>query len=141
MNSHGTNYSKGCLITLGNKLECKLDDETICCDPNGRYIILDLEIQGSPFIIVNSYARNYESSQVEVEVEVLKQTVKIIENMDITQNKRFVFGEDFNVLFSTILDSDGGNPKLKVNSWNCLNSILESYDVCDIWQVRQPNVS
>ena len=88
-----------------------LNDEKFCCDPNGRYIILDTEIQGSLFMIVNICAPSDESSKV----EVLEQMIRIIEKMDITQNTRFILGGDFSVRFSTILDSDGGNLELNVN--------------------------
>ena len=46
--SHGTNDSKGTLIALGSSLDYTLqsDRNHIICDPGGRFIILNIEIQG-----------------------------------------------------------------------------------------------
>ena len=43
--------------------------------------------------------------------------------------------------FNTKLESDGGSPTLKINTINCISSIIESYDLCDIWKhLRNQNV-
>ena len=66
--SHGTNDSKDTLIALGRSLDYTLQNDRnhLICDPDGRFIILHIEIQGSPFVIVNFYAANDEAGQVEV---------------------------------------------------------------------------
>ena len=42
--------------------------------------------------------------------------------------------------FDTKLDTDGGNPKLTVNSLTKLEIILEENDLCDIFEVQNPYV-
>ena len=49
--SHGTTSSRGVFIALKKNLELKLLSPEIC-DPQGRYIILNIEIMGSPFTLI-----------------------------------------------------------------------------------------
>ena len=44
--------------------------------------------------------------------------------------------EDFNLLFGSKLDAQGGNPTIKKESLAKLIELKESYDLCDIWKVR-----
>ena len=49
--SHGTTSSRGVFITLKKNLEFKFLSPEIC-DPQGLYIILNIEIMGSPFTLI-----------------------------------------------------------------------------------------
>ena len=56
--------------------------------------------------------------------------------IDIDPDSRIIFGGDMNVrLFGILLESDGGNPSLKTTTL----SQLESYELCDIWRIRNKN--
>ena len=57
--SHGTSNSRGVIAAFRHCFEYKMLSDLIC-DPNGRYIVLDMEIQGSPHILGNCYAPNNE---------------------------------------------------------------------------------
>ena len=50
--------------------------------------------------------------------------------------KNIIFGGDFNVLFDTNYEAQGGNPTLKKESVAKLIHIKESLELCDIWRVR-----
>ena len=43
---------------------------------------------------------------------------------------------DFNLLFESKLDAQDGNPTMKKKSLAKLIELKESYDLCDIWRVR-----
>ena len=43
---------------------------------------------------------------------------------------------DFNLLFDSKLDAQGGNPTMKKKSLAKLIKLKESYDLCQIWRVR-----
>ena len=43
---------------------------------------------------------------------------------------------DFNLFFDSKLDAQGANPTIKTNSLAKLIEIKESYNLCDIWRVR-----
>ena len=54
------------------------------------------------------------------------------------QDTQIIWGGDFNVIFDTKLDADGGNPQLKLNSVTKLLSMIAENDMCDIHRVRYP---
>ena len=54
--SHGSNHSCGVLILVRDDLDFKLNSAR--SDDNGRYIIMDAEVQGSSFWFVTIYAPN-----------------------------------------------------------------------------------
>ena len=52
--SHGSNHSKGVMILLKQHLDYDVKDCLI--DKNGRFIMLDIVINDTAFVIVNAYA-------------------------------------------------------------------------------------
>ena len=54
--SHGSNHSCGVMILVRDDLDFKL--KLVRSDDNGRYIIMEAEVQGSSFLFVNIYAPN-----------------------------------------------------------------------------------
>ena len=59
--SHGTEHSKGVLILIKNSLEFELKTSKV--DQNGRFIILEANVQDHPFLFVNLYAPNKTNEQ------------------------------------------------------------------------------
>ena len=51
--SHGSNHSKGVLILTKNDLDFRA--KKVTTDKNGRFIIMNAEIQDSQFLLVNLY--------------------------------------------------------------------------------------
>ena len=49
-----------------------------------------------------------------------------------------VLGGDFNFIFNTDLESEGGNPKLKLSSIATFNSLSNEFSLVDIWRARNP---
>ena len=47
---------------------------------------------------------------------------------------------DFNLIFDSELDSDGGSPRLKIQSLSKLISMMSENELCDIFRVRNPDV-
>ena len=60
--SHGTNHSKGTMILINPKIKCNVQKKI--CDKNGRYIILDIAVADTRFVLVNIYAPNDVKQQV-----------------------------------------------------------------------------
>lgn len=54
--SHGTNLSKGVAILLGEKLD--INTHLRIVDEKGRYIILNVNIQGTEILLINIYQPN-----------------------------------------------------------------------------------
>ena len=65
MVSHGSSNKKGVLIPFRWGLEYKLLSPEIV-DDDGRHLILHIEIQGSPYILLTYHGPNDESNQVKV---------------------------------------------------------------------------
>ena len=130
--SHGENNSCGVLISyLGDKtLEIKKELR----DTNGRILILDAIIDGSKFILINVYNANTENEQG----KTLSNLITLLESI-YNQDKASICGGDFNLFFDKTLECDKGNPKLKKDSVAKLIGFKETFDLCDIWRVRNPN--
>ena len=60
--SHGTKHSKGTMILINPKTNCKVEKKI--CDKNGRYIILDISLADTRVALVNIYAPNDANQQV-----------------------------------------------------------------------------
>ena len=54
--SHGSNHSCGVTILVKDDVDFKLN--SIISDDQGRYVIIEAEVQGSLFLFVNIYAPN-----------------------------------------------------------------------------------
>ena len=113
-------------------MDFKIKKEDI--DNKGRYIILEVEIQKKPYVLINYYAPNLETEQVSVLNDILRK----LTNFEISDDAKIIFGGDFNMILNLKFDADGGNPSLKSNFINVLNKILSENDLIDIWRVRHP---
>ena len=58
---------------------------------------------------------------------------EIINQLELDPDTALVWGGDFNLIFDTNLDADGGKPQLKLNSLSKLSGITEKNDLCDIF--------
>ena len=91
-------------------------------------------MKGSPFILINYYTPNVENGQILNEIQ------EQLDLLDPDQDTQIIWGGDFNVIFDTKLDADGGggggNPQLKLNSVSKLLSMIAENDMCDIYRIR-----
>ena len=108
--SHGKSDARGVLIAFHEELNYRVIMQHV--DNNGRYIVLNVLIDNNPIILVNYYAPNVESEQL----KFLDELNHIFNSFEIAENTVFIWGGDFNMIFDTTLDADGGFPKLKINS-------------------------
>ena len=72
-------------------------------------------------------------------VKILNELNCIFDQLQVKEDTQFIWGGDFNVVFDTVLDADGGSPKLKLKSVSKLLSIMSKNDFCDIYGVRNPD--
>ena len=92
--------------------------------------------QGHSVLLINLYHANQESNQVKV-ISVLLELLGMI---DIDPGSKIIFGGDTNVIFDILLESDGGHPSLKTITLRQLELLLQSYELCDIWRIRNKNM-
>ena len=87
--SHGSSNQKEVLVVFRYGLEYKtLSPEVV--DDESRFIILHIEIQGSPYILINNYAPNIELNQV----KKLQQIKSDLQNMSINENTQIILTGD-----------------------------------------------
>ena len=127
--SHGTTSSKG---AFSEGLELNITKEFT--DQNGCYIVLQVDIQGNPYVLINYYAPNLETQQV----SVLDELTKVLSNLEVKENTNLILGRDFNLILNLNLDADGGNPTLKSSSIKSLNILIVENDLVEIWRIRNP---
>ena len=132
--AHGTSDSHGALISFRERLNLKVISSHL--NDNGRYVILKVEIQSSPFSLIHHYAPNKEGQQVQILIEISD----ILEKMELEEDTQLIWDGDFNSFFDCKLDADGSNPKLKIQSITKLVSIMSENDLCDIVRVCNPEM-
>jgi exonuclease III len=131
--SHGKSNARGVAIGFCGNLDYDLKKSEI--DSEGRFIIIEARIKNETYILVNFYNENEEVNQLKL-FEKLELSLKKFD--DINQ-KEIVLSGDFNFIFDVQLDAVGGNPKLKKNSIARFIKLKETYDLVDIWRVRNKN--
>ena len=135
--SHGKSDARGVFVAFHEAVDYKINSQHV--DNNGRYIVLNLLIDGSPVILVNFYAPNNEADQV----KLLNDLTHVFDELEITRNTRFLWGGDFNTIFDISLDADGGggggSPQLYIKSVTKLLSMMSENDLCDIFRTRNPD--
>ena len=62
-----------------------------------------MEIQGSPYVLVNCYAPGIETGQI----KTFQDLVNHLCDMDAEPEYNYIFGGDWNLIFDTTVDSMG----------------------------------
>ena len=78
---HGTSNSRGALIAFREGLNLKVISSHL--NDNDRYVKLKVEIQNSPFILINYYAPNEEGQQVQILTEISEMGIPEIQSQGI----------------------------------------------------------
>ena len=99
-----------------------------------QYIVLNVLIHNNPVILVNYYAPTVKSEQL----KLFDELNHIFDSLEVAGKTMFIWGGDFDMIFDTTLDADGGFPKLKINSLSKLPSMMSENDSCDIFPGQKP---
>ena len=132
--SHGRTNSCGVAIGYyGSKSFTLLKKLT---DQSGRILVLEVSVNDDVYVLANLYNPNTESEQL----LTLSQLTNFLEEIDDIRSKKIILGGDFNFFLDTKLEAKGGKPVLKKHSIAKIIEILENFDLCDIWRIRNPNL-
>ena len=129
-NSYGRNTSRGCSIE--HKLNAEIID--IFSDPDGRYILINIEIEKNIFSILNIYAPN--------DLRLRNVFFKLIDQLlkDYSLGLKLLAG-DFNQTLSDI-DRISKNKCYSYNiSTSSLHKLIKSHKLNDIWRDMNKNKS
>ena len=105
--------------------------KSIQSDDDGRFIIMEADIQESSFLLVNVYAPNKTPDQWSFYDKLNNYIEKYVANAEL----RLIVGGDFNVPLNPDFDCSGGNLSRKDSVRNIQDLCLD-FDLVDIWRVR-----
>ena len=132
--SHGKSDSRGVAILLNKKCDIEVLDVTHV-SPDGRILILEVNVQDTIFKLINIYAPNTEGEQK----AFYKGLHALINKYKIVQTDNIIIGGDYNVTFKADLDKKGGVMKTKDNVLNIIDDINSKIELHDIWRCKNPN--
>ena len=102
--SHGTSSARGTCIFIKSHVQTELHKEISC--PDGRYIILDITIQGTRMTLASIYAPNEDCPEFFVTVRN--------EIESITNDNRLI-GGDYNLVLDLLKDK---KRRIKANTYS-----------------------
>jgi exonuclease III len=124
--SHGSSSSRGVAILFPQNLEYKV--QNIVKDNNGRFIIVELIIDDTRFVLVNLYAPTKDKVDdqctflAELRTELLQYS-----------GHNLIMGGDFNTILNGALDKNGGTVHSETNYGTALGELIEDFELTDIW--------
>ena len=102
-------------------------------DDEGRYIVLEAEVQGANFLLVTLYVPD----KVQGRRRFIEKLTSTINDVIKDNEPKLVVGGDFNVTLESDLDSSGGNPPQKA-SVKSIQDLCLDFDLVNIWRIRNP---
>ena len=124
--SHGKRNSCGVLSSYVRTHNFVVNNQKT--DNKGQILILDVTINDVNFVLINLYNANTETEQI----SVLNNLSSLLENFEVTLEKKLILAGDFKLFLNSKLDAKWGKPAIKKNSLAKLIQLKESYDLCDI---------
>ena len=102
----------------------------IFLDPNGRFIICDIEADGKPLTLANVYAPNNDDPDFfHVFFDVLS-SFKCDE---------IIIGGDFNLVLDIEKDKKNGIARTHHNALKVVQNAMENLELCDVWRILNPD--
>ena len=130
--SHGKSNSCGVLICFISSK--KLFIRNKLSDNDGCILILDADIGDENLILINLHDPSNEAEQL----KTLLKLTEMLTKLHLTQNNNIICAGDFNLLFKAKLECYGGNPVFKKRSVGKIFELKETYNLTDIWRIRNP---
>ena len=129
--SHGTNHSKGCLTIINSRVDIKVLNTQL--DTKGRYIILELEINDEKYTVSNIYAPN----DISYKDKYFNELKEILITCNVDESSNLILGGDWNTILLDI-NRYSMQTSAKDSSLLQVENIIEHFNLCDIWGVRNP---
>ena len=99
------------------------------CDKEGRYIIIDLEVDELTLAICNIYAPNKDDPNFFQNVS---------EELSRFKCQEIILAGDFNLVMDVAKDKKGGKSMTHRNSLKVIQNIRDNFDLTDIWRDLNP---
>ena len=125
---HGTSNSKGvCVLVQKGQ---PMNVHQVCTDPNGRYIIIDIEIDGFRTTLCNIYGPNDDNPEF---------YVNVIHQIESLPNDNRIIGGDFNLVLNLNIDKKGGKSSTHMKSQTLIKNWIGDTELIDIWRFHHPS--
>ena len=124
--SHGANNARGVAILIRNKFDC-IVQETIV-DPNGRFLVLKVLLNGEQSFLINFYGPNQDSQLVNFYQKLLQ----LILEKGFHTVDNIIMGGDFNCPLDPIVDKRGGILIPRQSVINAIEELKSELDLHDI---------
>lgn len=93
--AHGNTSSRGVAVLIDKQAAAEVKIEAIRIDPQGRFLILDVNINNIKFVLVNVYGPNEDDPQF---------YTKVFGMVDARENASMIIAGDFNTSLDPSLD-------------------------------------
>ncbi len=123
--SHGSGAARGVCIMFKNNVSKTIHN--VLADDNGRYVIIDIEIDGVRLTLANIYGPNDDNPDF---------YIKLIELIESLPNDNRLIGGDFNLVLDIDKDKKGGNLTTNKKARNIVKAWMEETDLVDIWRIQ-----
>lgn len=124
---HGSSQSKGVAVLLNKSSSLEIIQVTQALE--GRFIMVEVSIEESNFIIANLYAPNEDNAEF---------FVKAFEIIDRKENPNMMMVGDFNTALDPIKDSRCVTDQHK-NKRAAILSYMEKNNLVDVWRNKNPD--
>ena len=128
--AHGSKHSKGVIILFQPSLNVDVLKTTT--DKNGRFLVTNVNINQDEFCLVNIYAPNDQTQQVDFFAKVLEPIRRNI-------TSKILVGGDFNCPMSAF-DKVGGKDILhRKKAIQSIQDLCNNFDLVDVWRFQHPD--
>ena len=126
--SHGSNAARGAAILFDKDLPIHIHSSLT--DNEGRYIVLDMEINGLRLTLCNIYAPNEDRPEF---------FVNVIHHIESLTNDNRIISGDLNLVLDIEMDKKGGLRTTNTKSQQVVSSWMDDTDMVDIWRWHHPD--
>ena len=131
--SHGNNLGQGEAILIPNTIIPRLNISQVEKDSEGRYILFECEIDENCLVIVHVCVLT--KDQIDLQIQFMKLLKDYLEKYS---DKNLIIRGDFNICLNYSLDTRGGKKENTSKCTNSINSLIEEYNLSNIWRMRNP---
>ena len=107
-----------------------LNINKIFLDPNGRFIICDIEADGKLLTVANIYAPNNDDPEF---------FHVIFDQLSSFKCEEIIIGGDFNLVLDIEKDKKNGIARTHQNALKVVQNAMENLDLCDVWRIFNPD--
>ena len=127
--SMGEGNSRGVSTLISKEIDYTLVEKVI--DVTGRYVVLDIKIDGRGYIFGNYYGANIDCP------EHLEEYLLLLTPND---GQEIVSAGDYNFVLNVNMDKRGGRPRTHEKSKNLLLNWNNNMETIDIWRIQHPDI-